>query len=281
MPSDTRTAVAKTPLRCPACGVPLRLRERRFIGATFLCPACREPLVLTAIEADGPVIQRAAELSPHDSKVRPASRSARWTWPLLISAGLAAMVAVVIAATSWNGAEPPHLEPVAGALRIPPVEATSPRKDSKTAEAHSEVVVAPPEQPVDVPPADAPVSAESVAPTESEPPVSAIAAIPPPPPVPVVQRADHRVLLKQRLVSFQQAKPVSRRELLATIEDLLDRPVNVMDEVPAELSARLDAPLTLALENVTVEELLRSILNGTGLEFTCTADDVQLHEARP
>jgi hypothetical protein len=101
-----------------------------------------------------------------------------------------------------------------------------------------------------------------------------------PAPVPV-SRPDAAVLLQQRLLSFQQTNPAPRRALLQTVEDLLDRPVRLHDDVPAPLAARLDEPLTLALENVSVEDLLRAILQGTGLQFECTADAVQLTAEPP
>jgi hypothetical protein len=121
------------------------------------------------------------------------------------------------------------------------------------------------------------VSAVDEAPPE--PPVSALTAIAALPPVP--PRPDHRVLLSQRLISFQQAQPVPRRALLETIEDLLDRPVRVGDDVPREVAARLDASVTISLENATVEELLQSILKDTGIEYSCTVDDLQLRLANP
>jgi len=120
-----------------------------------------------------------------------------------------------------------------------------------------------------------------MAPVDTEPPQPAVSALAVVPLIPVATKPDPKVLLGQRLISFQQAKPVSRRSLLATIEDLLDRPVRFAEDLPADAVARLDATMSLTLENVTVEEMLRAILRDTGLDFVCTPDAVQLRTLKP
>lgn len=230
--------------------------------------------MLTALLADGPVLQRATVLSPPAQTVRGRGR-----W--IVAAGLVVLLAVGGAGwVWWSRVTPPSPARVAAA---PPIFPAAPRGQDEFPSANVPAESVPsaalsPDLAVSNPPISPPANAADEPP---EPPVSALTVVPAPVAQVVAARPDPRVLLNQRLVSFQQPKPVSRRALLGTIEDLLDRPVHVRDDVPADVAARLDAAVTLALENVTVEELLRSILNGTGLEFTCTADDVKLHVAKP
>ncbi len=58
---------------CPACRAPLRLRDRRFIGATFPCPACSIELTLLAL-ADGAATVRLAS-DWHESSAAAVSPS--------------------------------------------------------------------------------------------------------------------------------------------------------------------------------------------------------------
>jgi hypothetical protein len=276
------------------------MRERRLVGSTFPCPACHEPLVLMGLEADGPILQRVSALSSTEgAKPREDMPSARQslalslptiTSPLVVTWGLSGLVAVVIVALLWREQQlrpSPVVQQFVDHDAEPAVSARDavepPAESDVAAEAAQPIIAA-------SAPADTPPAADGAAPPESpaegtvldepyEPPVSALAVVAAPPPLPL--RRDHRVLLSQRLVSFQQVQPVSRRALLQTIEDLLDRPVQVDDDVPREVAARLDATVTIALENATVEELLQSILKDTGIEYTCTADAVLLQRAQP
>lgn len=287
MPSDPRPA-ASTAVRCPACGVPLRLRESRFVDATFPCPECREALVLAPAEQDGFVVQ----LAPKPTTL-PASRRRAMTFrwpalsPLFVAWGLAGAVAVVLIGAMVRdrlAANAPH-RPVANDAAAPIVKDKSERDEvplqAEEVPATAVAAAAPTAEvsaPVE-PAASDPVLAEPPLPGDSpraaaEPPVSALAAAPAAPAEPA--RPDVKVLLTQRLVSFRQTKPAPRRALLQTIEDLLDRPVRVADDVSAEAAATLDVAVTLSLENTTVENLLRAILQDTGLEYVCTPEAVQL-----
>jgi hypothetical protein len=269
--------------------VPLRLREDRFVGTTFPCPECRVALVLMLGENESRVVQRATVLEPgravaESGATRPGSQ--RWQLPtlspLVVAWGLAGVVAAVLIGAAvrdhYAAITPRHSvainPPVANEA---PAEIASPQEDTPSTTVAE--VVAPVEQPDNhrvLPEAPLPSVAAHNPP---EPPVSAQAAVPIAPVV--APKPDAGVLLGQRLVSFQQAKPVARRALLQTVEDLLDRPVRVADDVPAEVVARLDAAVAVTLQNVTVEELLREILSGTGLEFVCTPDAVQLRGMKP
>jgi hypothetical protein len=284
MPSPP-PAADLSPVRCPACAVPLRLRERRFVGATFPCPECQEPLILLALEANRPVLQRATVLATGPTATAPATtaapRALRWPTvsPLLVVWSLASLVAVVLVGLAFCDRFPtatPTAEvieqPQPAAPAITERQPPEPQPEPTTTETPTVEVVA---TPAVTTPATPPVE-----PVPHEPPVSAAAVTTTVTPV-VATKPDPQVLLEQRLVSFQQAKPVSRRDLLRTVEDLLDRPIHLGEDIPADVSARLDLAITLSLEQVTVAELLRAILNGTQLEFVCTSDDVRLQVAKP
>lgn len=98
---------------CPACHVPLRLRDRRFLGANFPCPECGILLTLLELEEGTATVRRVeeidlpdpsnAELSPSKQGVAPVQSRSRsglkrehlntvrdWvTSPLVISWGVA------------------------------------------------------------------------------------------------------------------------------------------------------------------------------------------------
>jgi hypothetical protein len=77
-------------------------------------------------------------------------------------------------------------------------------------------------------------------------------------------------LWNQRLLQFEQATPVPRRELLWTVEDLL----GVTLELPT--SPVWDQPITLRLSSVTVRQLLTAILDGSGFVAEQQGDRVVL-----
>jgi predicted RNA-binding Zn-ribbon protein involved in translation (DUF1610 family) len=319
MTTNLRAAAEPSPLRCPACGVPLRLRDKRFVGATFPCPACDEKLALVSAEQDRWVLQLAATVAPPPS-AKPRRLKA-WQLPnvspLVVAWSVAGLMGVVLVAALWRQASVPPASPPSTGVRpqlaqadaaaelgaspnaadaTPPTQlSTAPPKVHPAAEltetttpdvspalvstsAASSANELPPaasrpsESPLATQPLDeAPVSAHSV----SLPQTDAPPAPPVPPKVPV------EVLLNQRLVSFQQSQPISRKRLLATVEDLLDRPIRVADDVPMEMADRLQTAITLQLEQVTVADLLRAILEGTQLVAACVGDEVQLRAAKP
>lgn len=98
------------------------------------------------------------------------------------------------------------------------------------------------------------------------PPVSALAAITEAQ-RPLTVRPPVAPLLRQRLISFQQTKPASRRQLLTIAEDLLGRPVVFDPEQLGPLTAQLDAKVTFTLEDTTIAAVLEQVLSNTDLEI--------------
>lgn len=89
---------------------------------------------------------------------------------------------------------------------------------------------------------------------------------------PVIVRPATGPLLTQRLVSFQQTKPATRRQLLLIAEDFLGRPVVLDQESLRPLAAQLDANVTFTLENTTLAAVLEQVLSGTDLELVIGAE---------
>ncbi len=123
-----------------------------------------------------------------------------------------------------------------------------------------------PGEPGDVSPATSP-PVQSVAVNDPDnPPVSALTAITAAQ-RPAIVRPPVAPLLQQPLTSFQQTKPVSRRELLTIAADLLGRPVVFDQENLGPVTEQLDAKVTFSLTDTTVAGVLEQLLNGTELEL--------------
>ncbi len=103
------------------------------------------------------------------------------------------------------------------------------------------------------------------------PPLSALAAIAEAQ-RPTIVRPPVAPLLQQRLVSFQQTKPTTRRQLLFIAEDLLGRPVVIDQESLGPLTSQLDAKVSFSLEETTVAAVLEQLLTGTELELVIGPD---------
>jgi hypothetical protein len=84
---------------------------------------------------------------------------------------------------------------------------------------------------------------------------------------PIITRPPVAPLLQQRLVSFQQTKPTTRRQFLLIAEDLLGRPIAIDQESLGPLTSQLDAKVTFTLENTTIAAVLEQVLTGTELEL--------------
>lgn len=89
---------------------------------------------------------------------------------------------------------------------------------------------------------------------------------------PIIVRPATGPLLTQRLVSFQQTKPATRRQLLLIAEDFLGRPVVLDQESLRPVAAQLDANVTFTLENTTLAAVLEQVLSGTDLELVIGAE---------
>lgn len=98
--------------------------------------------------------------------------------------------------------------------------------------------------------------------------------------VAAVVRPDPQMVLAQRLIRFDQTKPVSRRELLSTIEDLFGRPIVWSEDELGPAALRLADLITLQLEDATVAELFDGILAETGIDFVIETERIRLHRSK-
>ncbi len=94
-------------------------------------------------------------------------------------------------------------------------------------------------------------------------------------PTPPALKINVPAALAQRIVRFEQVKPVPLREILNWMEDLV--PIHGdRHEIP-DLDDLMQTPISLQLENTTVGGLLEAVLAPAGLKYQVQADAVQLH----
>ena len=99
----------------------------------------------------------------------------------------------------------------------------------------------------------------------SEPP-----ALPRPPPA----KIDVEGKLRQKLVSYKQTKPVSRRELIEAMQEHVGAPIRYDND---ELGAvNLDKPVTFELANTTVGGVIKTIADAAGWEINIEATGLRL-----
>lgn len=109
------------------------------------------------------------------------------------------------------------------------------------------------------------------------PPVSALTAITEAQ-RPMIARPPVAPLLQQRLASFQQSKPTSRRQLLAIAEDLLGRPIIFDPEQLGPLADQLETKITFALEETTIAAVLEQVLSNTDLEIVISPQQAAIRK---
>ena len=290
---------------CPDCGTTLRIRDRTFVGRTVQCPECHVALV---IELDRDE-QLAARKPPVNKPVKStqtaaANRSAvkndgprapTWTdalrgvvgSPLVMAwaLGLAVTALVVVAmlrpalrfsspgrstrsdAAASNTITPDETNSGTNASLPPSRELPPPKEspDSQMANALTPANV--PERPV---PNPAPPQQVEGGPVIK--PVAAVAVKPDPVTPAPPPKIDFDLALKLRLDSIDQSKPVSRRELLEFMEEMIGAPIRYD---AAELGEKnLDKQVTFKMENPTLGGLLKSILDPAGWMFV--AEETQL-----
>ncbi len=84
--------------------------------------------------------------------------------------------------------------------------------------------------------------------------------------------------LAQHIVRFEQAKPIPLQEVLNFLEELLGVSIRGDKHEIADLDDVLQTPITVALENTTVRQILKEVLAKAGLEFEVEADGIHLHK---
>jgi len=284
---------------CPDCGTTLRIRDRTFVGRQVQCPECNVSLV---IELDRDEILTARK-PPHGKaakSVAPSHASAVTNAgplvptrvdrlrraigsPLVLAWALAlAVTALVVVAMLRptvrfrspgssvqsraavnNSVTPEETQPEHDASQPPLPKLPSPNDPPAAPMADATTPANVPEPlPTNPPPSPQPGAGPVVKPIETV----VVKPAPPAPPVPPpMPKIDFDAVLKQKLLSFDQSKPVSRRELIELMEEMLGAPIRY--DV-AELGEKnLDKQVTFKSENTTLGGVLKSILDPAGWEF--------------
>ena len=94
--------------------------------------------------------------------------------------------------------------------------------------------------------------------------------------VPMAESAvvyDTATALKQRILKFDQSKPVPARDLMQVIEEMAAVPIR-FEELPAEFLPRLATPVTVSLKSTTVGEILQAIVDRAELSFQGRTDGI-------
>ena len=292
---------------CPDCGTTLRIRDRTFVGRQVQCPECHIPLV---IELDRDEILTARK-PPIDKSVKSAGAAANRpavmsdgprvpTWidglrraigsPLMLAWALALAVTALVVVAMLRPAvrfRSPGSSVRPQAAAETPVAPDETRPEDDTSQHPLPVLPSPSDLPAEsiadaTRPANIPEPLSTNPPPSPQPganpavkPIVADAGTPtlPVPPVPrPMPKIDFDAVLKQRLLSFDQSKPVSRRDLMELMEEMLGAPIRY--DV-AELGEKnLDKLVTFKVENTTLGGVLKTILDPAGWEFV--AEETQL-----
>ena len=282
---------------CPECGTILRIRDRTFVGRRVHCPECKTTLRIESEDDQGQFVARrlsAADLSAvaqshrksvgstksgnPDKILLPTSPSrlsfrrvieSPLTVAWLLGIAITSLIAVLALApkTRFASARPVPVGKLEEAND--PAQFVSPPQPDSSREIAVEPVIPFPEINTDVD--DQSVSA--IEPTNVEGPlvdspgpnVEDVAGVRTdlPPPVPV--KIDVEAKMSQKLVSYKQTKPVSRRDLIEALQEHLGaRLLYDADELGA---ATLDAKVTFELENTTVGGVIKSVADTAGWEI--------------
>ncbi len=127
--------------------------------------------------------------------------------------------------------------------------------------------------PLPEPPSDDKPNAEAVPVVEKPPAEEPKPAVPPAPAVLSPEAVEAK--LRQKIVRFDQPKPVPFVKILDTIEELAGVPIVWdLDRVDDE---QLQKPVTLQLKQTTVGEILDTLLKQVGLERRTVEGRIELH----
>jgi hypothetical protein len=100
-------------------------------------------------------------------------------------------------------------------------------------------------------------------------------------PAPPVPKIDVPRALAQRVVRFEQTKPVPLRDVLNWLEELATVPIRGdRHEIP-DLEDLMQTPVTAQLENTTVAAVIQAVLASAGLTYQVQPDVLQLHRLGP
>lgn len=278
----------------------MRLQNRAlFVGRTFDCPDCHESLL---IEADGSTSVKAKPLPATRQPTRNVSKHvpnsngvvvspphpSAWDRlirrPAVLGWIVAAVFAVILLIVVRPGRDRALTESVPPTKEEPsPTESApdnkpaieKPGKVNPEAVAELEPVVPKIDSPkvvanLELPPLPEPPAVVVPAPVAEKPPEET-----PKPVAPAVLSAEAvEAKLQQKIVSFDQAKPVPFIKVLDSVEELAGVPIVWdLDRVDDE---QLQKPVTLQLKQTTVGEILDTLLKQVGLERRTVEGRIEL-----
>ena len=198
--------------------------------------------------------------------------------PLGIAWTSAIVFAVVLFALAFKGSDKLKRTPVAKKTDISKTNSVA---DPKTKSVNPPVVIAKksssgeivskktePSHPTKFP------NVDSLAPEIIGTPIAAVK--PKPPPFGVKpKRVDVAAALKQPILRFQQSKQVPFRILLDEVAELSGVPIR-FDSKFRFIAERLDRPVQLNLEKVTVADILQSLVEKVGLAYKIDLDGIRI-----
>ena len=292
---------------CPDCGTILRIRDRTFVGRRVSCPECKTALKISSQNEHGDFVvrqltpdelatsdqssrgsSRRTKTSPHDKILVPTAPARSFIGKLidspltaawLLAVAISALVAVLVLAPKHRFAARPTpvinkndvandqsndnsreqlqtAEPVADSS----IESQSPDKKSESNPVTISVSALEPSN-IDGPLTSLPVSVSPEIKQEQP-----AAVVPPRPP-----RKDVKKNLVFEFEEYKQTRPVSRRDLLATLQEHLDAPIEFDKE---ELGAdELDKKVTFEFDRkISLGDVIKAVTDPAGwrIEFEPT-----------
>jgi hypothetical protein len=293
---------------CPDCGTILRIRDRTFVGRQVNCPECKTALRIESAKNDGDFLMRrltrdeitqirhrtdsasrivgdkiripAAEPRPFFRQLVASPLTAAW----LLAFAIVSLIAVLALSPKlrFTSGRPASIRSAPETpVEKPPETDAGPGRPDETPRP-DEALAATPRGDQASASAMEPANLDAPLPLPPGPPAG-IANIPLPEPVvpapPPPPKVDVDAALSQKLVSFKQAKPVSRRELLELLQELLGIPVRY-ESTDLGIS-ELDKKVTLELENPTVGQILKRVTEAAEWTIEVEATGVRIRRSPP
>lgn len=288
---------------CPDCGTTLRVRDRSFIGQLIECPECQVKLVIKlddesnlvaeppkpATETPNPLVQR---LAIPAARIRSAwgTKLAEFAhsplvlaWALAI--GVTAFAAILMLrptvrfrtssrdSSSPTVVTPPDHSPVVDDKQPSPLSDPAPNETLPTGTTPDPEIRSesgpnsdtPEPVPAVVPSAEKPDNVEAIANQPAELPAA---------PVPAPVKVDVEALLAQRLQKFETSQPVSRKQIIELLEEMLGAPIRYD---PEELGDKdLERRISIDLDTTTVGGVLKVVTDAANWEFIVEGNGIRL-----
>lgn len=285
---------------CPECNTVLRIRDKSFVGREIDCPDCKTRLVIQQDQDRKLFAERAKAKPAPEPSTRVAapvatagaalgSKLAQYlhsplvlAWALAISVTAFAAILMLRPSVRFRTPSPPtdpgSLVTTPNLVDVKPVQET----DSKPPQESPEPVSP---TPPELKPTPVEAVAETSKPQESVPahpndlpPGENLAQSPPATPPKLIVPAPAPInlddLLKQRIQKFSTRQPVSRQQLLDTLEEMLGAPIRY-DR--AELGEKnLEKAMSVDMDATTVGAVLKAVLEAAGWDYVVEKDGIRL-----